>query len=142
MADYSKKALYSRKEVKLFSVALNNAFIKDAVFDAAAAGGGVKDTGLDLPAGEVLSAQIQQGPAVLNGSIAVVKLQIGAAGSTLLNSTGLAGNNANTVVVDSKMQTLSAGGDLFLHITADAGNAADWENVTLEAKVLMLITPS
>jgi hypothetical protein len=141
MADYSKKALYSRKEMKLIEVTLDEAFVKDVVFDAAGAGGGVKDTGTNLPAGEVLTAQVKLKTPVTNGSIAVVKLQLGAAGAVLLSSTGLAVNGANDSAVNSEMKTIAVS-DLYLHITADAGNAADWEDTELEVKILMLVANS
>ena len=146
MADYSKKALYSRKEMKLIEVTLDEAFVKDAVFDAAGLGegnpdGGHKDTGINLPAGEVLTTQIILKTPVTNGSIAVVKLQLGAAGAALLSSTAFAGNAQNAAIVDDEMKTIGAS-DLYLHITTDAGTAADWEDTELEVKVLMLVQNS
>ena len=148
MADYSKKALYLRKELKQFEVEYDLNALKAALFSAA---GVAVDTGINLPAGMVTGAEIVVETAISNAgnnaSIAELKLFAGNPGAgengglQLLVTTGLAAPTAGKAVAGAIMRTVSAS-DLYLRIESDGGGSANWNSGKLKIRIVSMVQPS
>jgi hypothetical protein len=149
MADYSKKALYLRKEVKQFEVEYDLNALKAATFIPA---GVAVDTGINLPAGMVTGVEIVVETAIENpgdnAGVAELKLFAGnpnaneLGGLLLLLTTGLAAPTAGKAVAGAIMRTVSAS-DLYLRIeTAQAGGSAAWDSGKLKIRIVSMVQPS
>ena len=155
MADYSKKALYLRKEIKEVSVVLDKDFLRNGGVQAGdfnVNALGEKDTTANIPAGVVIGGELtlvtpidhNQGGADAN--IAKISLRAGAGGVELFTSdeaaeTALSGNGAGTVMAFSTMRNVTAT-DLYVAIQAGQQRSSVWTDGQVKIYLWILTQPS